>query len=592
MILRRCAEAAPDPWYPSAYARETGITRESLDPYLDQLRLGGLIHLTDWVQGHGQGYALTPEGTEILHSPRLLARVKNGQMPVLANGPADMPPRVQSASTTWERGEAARAAFLSPAVPVVTFVIIGLNVLWFAAGLAIAVHRQVPLNQFVFGSDTRILRTTGDMHGALFYVDHEWWRLLTCAFVHIGLLHLGVNMLSLYWVGPLLETMWGHWRFLVLYVIVAIGGSCGMLIDSPLADAAGASGALWGIMASMGTWLFLNRNALPRALVATWTRQLLIVLALNVALTYGIPGISKGGHFGGGIIGLIAAVPLDGLRWGRGRQRVLALLALIAIPVLCVAYVLPFPKGETGAALKGDDFREHALPRIEADLQAAAAVRADARKLLAEREPDGDRLKETLDALSRRRQSLTAAAERLENAGPFAPERVEAGREYYQKALEDSAEQVASVEDNVRKRLDQRQRQGQVKDFEKHHLPKVTKSTYAAAALYQKTAEPLLARVRPEAGKVKQALAALPKVRKALTAAAEDLEKAGPYSAAQVEKVRQTSKAYVEAWGTLLDLTEERLRHPENEAAKAKSKRQYEQMEKAAQAWDALVQDK
>jgi hypothetical protein len=98
--------------------------------------------------------------------------------------------------------------------------------------------------------------------------------------------------------------------------------------------------------------------------------------------------------------------------------------------------------------------------------------------------------------------------------------------------------------------------------------------------------------VRPEAGKVKQALAALPKVRKALTAAAEDLEKAGPYSAAQVEKVRQTSKAYVEAWGTLLDLTEERLRHPENEAAKAKSKRQYEQMEKAAQAWDALVQDK
>ena len=78
-ILRQCAEAAPFPWYPTAYARTNGITREELDPHLDQLRMAGLIHLTDWVQGQGQGYALTPEGESVLQNPRELAKVRAGK---------------------------------------------------------------------------------------------------------------------------------------------------------------------------------------------------------------------------------------------------------------------------------------------------------------------------------------------------------------------------------------------------------------------------------------------------------------------------------------------------------------------------------
>src|SRR5262249_10876867 len=61
LILRLCADAAPNPWYPSAWVREQGISRDDVDPFLDQLRMGGLIRLTDWVAGHGQGYALTEE---------------------------------------------------------------------------------------------------------------------------------------------------------------------------------------------------------------------------------------------------------------------------------------------------------------------------------------------------------------------------------------------------------------------------------------------------------------------------------------------------------------------------------------------------
>src|SRR5439155_27258833 len=62
ILLRECQAAAPEPWYPSDYARQTGVARETIDADLDRLRLAGLLRLSDWVQGKGQGYVLTPEG--------------------------------------------------------------------------------------------------------------------------------------------------------------------------------------------------------------------------------------------------------------------------------------------------------------------------------------------------------------------------------------------------------------------------------------------------------------------------------------------------------------------------------------------------
>src|SRR6184192_3432569 len=109
LILRLCADAAPNPWYPSAWVREQGISRDDIDPYLDQLRLGGLTRLTDWVAGHGQGYALTPAGQELLKNPRQLARLLSGKW---------SPPVVReqrgttTASSPWQRGETVRTALL------------------------------------------------------------------------------------------------------------------------------------------------------------------------------------------------------------------------------------------------------------------------------------------------------------------------------------------------------------------------------------------------------------------------------------------------------------------------------------------------
>src|SRR5207245_10465761 len=111
-ILRQCAEAAPSPWYPSEFARTKGIQRDDLDPHLDQLRMAGLIHLTDWVQGQGQGYALTPAGKQILQSPRELARLRSGELDNSRKMPQDLRLSGGRQVTGYECGEQNRVRFV------------------------------------------------------------------------------------------------------------------------------------------------------------------------------------------------------------------------------------------------------------------------------------------------------------------------------------------------------------------------------------------------------------------------------------------------------------------------------------------------
>jgi membrane associated rhomboid family serine protease len=342
-ILRYCAEATPKPWYPSAYAQSSGISRDSLDPFLDQLRMSGLIQLTEWVAGSGQGYVLTPLGIQAMDNPKFMAQVRTGHMPMFTYRPLLKEVIPEGRSTVWERGEAARDALLNRySVPRVTFTLIFINVLVFLWGMALASSRNVPLSDYLAGGDKNgqvrsIQQTIGFLRGKDCFVHDEWWRLLTACFGHIGFIHLLVNMYSLYAVGPLLERLWGAGPFLILYLIAGLGGSCGMLIENPLGGGAGASGAIWGILASLVTWIYLNREALPSSLISDWRRQLIAVFVLNLFITFYIPEISKGGHFGGGLIGLLTGVPLDYLRFGRGLKRKLGFIGLVAIPCLCLA---------------------------------------------------------------------------------------------------------------------------------------------------------------------------------------------------------------------------------------------------------------
>jgi membrane associated rhomboid family serine protease len=405
-ILQQCAEKAPHPWYPSAYVQTSGVSRDRLDPYLDQLRMAGAIQLTEWMQGQGQGYVLTERGAGLLQNPRLRARLRQGEVPIINSSRQSQAP---TDSSPWERGEATRAALTQPIVPRVTFLLIGINVVWFMAGLVLAMKQEVPLNQFIFGSTERILEETGAVSGADVYLKGQWLRLLTCCFVHVGLLHLAVNMYSLYIIGPLLEQLWGSWRFLGLYLIAGIGGSCGMLLDQPLTRGAGASGALWGVMASMFTWLLLNRRVLPPALVSMWQRQLLFTFLLNLFITFNVANISKGAHFGGGLVGLIAAIPMDYLRFGNRVQKWVAGVTLALIPVICILAVLRSfrTNGEKIEAA----YRSHVgieLPNPEAVLTQAWQILSDEALPLVRQKPEKRNAGEVQQTLAHLRKAGTA----------------------------------------------------------------------------------------------------------------------------------------------------------------------------------------
>lgn len=155
--------------------------------------------------------------------------------------------------------------------------------------------------------------------------EGDWWRLLTASFLHYGIIHLGLNMLVLWFIGPALEEYFGHWRYLLVYVVSGLAGSAGALIWSPNALTVGASGAIFGIM---GAALVLEARR-----IWVFGGQAMGLVVVNLAISFLIPGISIGGHIGGLIGGGLCALAFSSLR----RSPALATLSMAVVGVLSVA---------------------------------------------------------------------------------------------------------------------------------------------------------------------------------------------------------------------------------------------------------------
>ncbi len=144
-----------------------------------------------------------------------------------------------------------------------------------------------------------------------FVADGQWYRIITSAFVHAGLIHLIFNMIVLWWLGGALERYAGSLRFSGIYLASVIWGAFGALLFAPDALTVGASGGIYGLMAAL---LVLERQQG----IALLGSSVGIFLLLNLGITFVIPGISIGGHLGGLVGGFLAALVLSGL--GRGHM--------------------------------------------------------------------------------------------------------------------------------------------------------------------------------------------------------------------------------------------------------------------------------
>jgi membrane associated rhomboid family serine protease len=230
-----------------------------------------------------------------------------------------------TAAAPGARRVAKRASVsLSRGGPVVTQALIAVNVgiyvlqLLMGAGLSANsgwIYEHGVLVSTAIGSDGQLIGVA----------EGEWWRLITAAFLHYGPLHLGMNMLVLWIIGPALEEYLGHWRYGLLYLVAGLAGSAGALLWSPNALTVGASGAIWGVM---GAALILEARR-----IYVFGGQAMGLVVFNLVITFLIPGISIGGHIGGLIGGGLAALAFTSLR----RIPVLATVSVAAIGVLSVA---------------------------------------------------------------------------------------------------------------------------------------------------------------------------------------------------------------------------------------------------------------
>ena len=223
-------------------------------------------------------------------------------------------------------GQGVRRASFEGTGALITKAMIAINVLVFLVNLA----QGSSLNQT---SGSVFDKGALYVHGGL--DQGEWWRLITAAFLHGNLLHLGMNMFVLWIVGAPVEQAIGRGRFLVLYFVSGLAGSAGALIFSPNAITVGASGAIFGIL---GAALVLESQ---RSYVLGG--QALGLIAINLVLTFAIPNISVGGHLGGLAGGALGMLALS--RFGRthaiyGRPGLVGVLGLVAVGVasLAVAY--------------------------------------------------------------------------------------------------------------------------------------------------------------------------------------------------------------------------------------------------------------
>ena len=163
--------------------------------------------------------------------------------------------------------------------------------------------------------------------------NHQYFRLLSSAFLHISPLHILSNMVALAIIGPALERLLGPARYGVMYLLSALGGSAAIYaFGTAFQYTAGASGAIFGLF---GACLVLHRKL---GLDFQW---LVGVIALNFVLTFSISGISKLGHIGGFVVGLLAASAIGGLpRYPLSIPVRVQAASLTGVGVLVVAVVV------------------------------------------------------------------------------------------------------------------------------------------------------------------------------------------------------------------------------------------------------------
>jgi rhomboid protease GluP len=460
-VLRLIATAAPEPWYPRLYAKQSVVDRDALSQCLEELALSGLVEKVAGSPETGPGVSLTREGERVLLDPEALERLRAGE---------PLSPR--------DRAAVLRQVLRSRTRAGVTALLVLINILVFAGGYYAA--RQIQADDDFFRG-TRLtpqMVTLLERSGALTAADvleGRWWRLLTSGFVHIGFMHLLLSMLWLYLAGRFVERTWGHVRMLILFLVSVLGGSCLGVVHHVGLNADTAGGTC-GLLGAEAVWYLLNRSYLPRAL----RRQLWTNLALSIILLVFIGSfkdVTRWGCYGGGAAGAIAALLLHLHRFGPPVWRWLAILGFGPM-IWYGSHVIEQARATDKDWQEVEDklFVERFHRPIRDIMNQSAEVYADEVQPVLETHPtrrDPEEVEAALTALAQQQSELETLAEQLVRAGPYGSPDAEEARQTSHAYVLAQAELFVLAQHILRlgdKRTDKdkqalRQQQEKVKDM-------------------------------------------------------------------------------------------------------------------------------
>ena len=177
--------------------------------------------------------------------------------------------------------------------PIITYIIIALCILMFGLMYILGNGSEDTMTLLLFGANLDVLVEAG-----------EFYRLVTCMFLHIGIIHLACNMYSLYVIGKEVEMLFGKLKFLIIYLLSGVCGSILSLAFSENTVSAGASGAIFGLLGALLYFGYYYRTYLG----ATIKSSVMPVIILNLVIGFLNPGIDNAAHIGGLVGGILLSM--------------------------------------------------------------------------------------------------------------------------------------------------------------------------------------------------------------------------------------------------------------------------------------------
>ena len=413
-ILRAIERVTPHPWHYRAESEREGFDPNAVEQVLEMLHLEGLVARGPSTPASGPGVVLTAKGERVVGDPDAFARLGTGE-PLDAGDP----------------GAIVRHSIRRDVTPALTRLIILANLLVFAWCVYLA-NGVGKLGAYLQGGLIQNVWHRAGSVSALDLVHGEWWRLLTSCFVHAGLLHIFMNMYTLNGSGQFIEQTWGRWRYALIYAISGWGGSCLALAMSPvikikndqyaIITTVGASGAICGILATVGVWFLLNGKYLPRGMAQRGRNQILTTVVLMVFISL-IPGVSAYGHLGGAVAGGLAAIALNFARFGSMPVRLFAWLVLLALPVVSWQH-LDYSRRKNSlwkipeSQVFHEDWRDPVQKTMKSAIEDYAMAVKEVRDVNPDRREEGD-IASAVAVLDKQIVALDALDEKLQRSGPY-----------------------------------------------------------------------------------------------------------------------------------------------------------------------------